>query len=342
MKYPAFLKKDATIYLVAPSYGSPYDPYKSRLEKSIQIFQEMGMTIQKGPNIFHLQKEESNTPLLRAKELMDAYCSSCQFVWSVAGGELMTLILPYLDKQKIMETTPKWFMGYSDNTIFTYFLTTSCDIASIYSYHPHSYCVQPWPSFLKDPLSFLFGKKTSFQSYEKYETEEKKEVGNPFYSFNLTEPVYWKSLNETKKETFMGRCIGGCLDVLLAFAGTCYDATLSFIHQYQQDGFIWYFDIFDLTPVSLSLALFKLKTLGWFKNVKGFLISRIPNYSMAQNYHGDLTYEEVLKQHLQEYQVPVLYDCDIGHVSPMLPMINGAIMKVQYQKNKAKIHYILK
>ena len=252
----------------------------------------------------------------------------------------MTLILPYLDQNKLMQATPKWFMGYSDNTILTYFLTTACDVSSLYSYHPHSYgLINSWPSFLKDPFLFLFNKKKTFSSYDKYEKNSKKEEGEIFYPFNLTEPVCWKNLAKKPKEVFKGRCIGGCLDVLIAFAGTCYDHTSSFIHRYQQDGFIWYFDIFSLSPVALSLALFKLKALGWFKNVNGFLISRIPDWSYFPS--SDLTYEDVLHQHLVEYHVPILYDCDIGHLPPTIPMVNGALMKVKYKNAKATIEFDL-
>ena len=139
---------------------------------------------------------------------------------------------------------------------------------------------------------------------------------------------------EEKEISFEGRCIGGCLDVLLAFAGTCYDATLSFIHQYQQDGFIWYFDIFDLTPVSLSLALFKLKTLGWFKNVKGFLIGR----SLMQNNNNEyFTFKDAVERALRKFNVPIVYNVDTGHIPPQMCMINGSYAVFEYNDGKGKL-----
>ena len=41
--------------------------------------------------------------------------------------------LDYVDFEKIMQAKPKWYMGFSDNTNFTFLLTTICDVASIYA-----------------------------------------------------------------------------------------------------------------------------------------------------------------------------------------------------------------
>lgn len=40
--------------------------------------------------------------------------------------------LDYVDFERVKEADPKWYMGYSDNTNFTFLLTTLCDTASIY------------------------------------------------------------------------------------------------------------------------------------------------------------------------------------------------------------------
>ena len=51
---------------------------------------------------------------------------------SCGGGELMCEILGYVDWDKIVKAEPKWFMGYSDNTNFTFLLNTIADTASVY------------------------------------------------------------------------------------------------------------------------------------------------------------------------------------------------------------------
>lgn len=338
MQYPRFLKPNDTLYFIAPSYGSPLDPYKIRLDKGMQAFKQKGYKIKKGKNIFKLNKEESNTPSKRAKEFMDAYLSSASLIWSVAGGELMSLILPYISLKEIQKASLKWFLGYSDNTILTYFLTTACDIATIYTYHVNAFCCDPWPNYLMDVYNLITGTQTSFHSYDKYEIQSLKDE-NPLCSFNLTQEVKWLLLNKKQKVTFKGRCIGGCIDVLTTIIGTKYDYTQTFIEKYKNDGFIWYFDICELTPVALSRALFQLKASNYFQYVKGFLISRIPSFIP---YHGDLTYKEVILQHLSEYDVPILMDTDLGHVPPCIPMVNGAFMEVTFNNQKSKVQFFFK
>lgn len=38
----------------------------------------------------------------------------------------------FVDFEKIKSAAPKWYMGYSDNTNFTFLLSTICDTAAVY------------------------------------------------------------------------------------------------------------------------------------------------------------------------------------------------------------------
>ena len=49
-------------------------------------------------------------------------------------------------------------------------------------------------------------------------------------------------------------------------------------------------------------------------------------------------YEAVLGL-LAEYDVPVIMDLDIGHIPPMMPMINGVLADVTVQENDIQIAY---
>ena len=41
---------------------------------------------------------------------------------------------------------------------------------------------------------------------------------------------------------------------------------------------------------------------------------------------------------LKEYQVPVLMDLDIGHLAPMMTLINGSVASVCAENGKVKIN----
>ena len=68
----------------------------------------------------------------RAEELMSLFAvDSVDAVFSAAGGDFLSEILPYIDWQHLAGH-PKWLMGASDPTGILFPLTTMCDIATLY------------------------------------------------------------------------------------------------------------------------------------------------------------------------------------------------------------------
>ena len=124
MRYPQNLKKGGTIGFVAPSFGCATEPYKSAFLNAQKKFQERGYQCQLGPNCYASEGIGiSNTPEKCGKELTESYQSGeNDCLISCGGGELMCEILEYVDFAAIREAPPKWYLGYSDNTNFTYLL----------------------------------------------------------------------------------------------------------------------------------------------------------------------------------------------------------------------------
>ena len=90
------------IYFVAPSFGVTISPYKERFKKALKNLKELGYDYIIGENVYKNKGiASSNTPKLRAKEIMDAYNSDCDIIWSVGGGEVMVQILDKIDLTKI-------------------------------------------------------------------------------------------------------------------------------------------------------------------------------------------------------------------------------------------------
>lgn len=134
MRYPLFLQDEGTIGFVAPSFGCATEPYKTAFLHSQQRFMEMGYRLDLGPNCYAQEGVGiSNTPEKCGKELNEYLLTEkADVLISCGGGELMCETLDYVDFKGISEASPKWYMGYSDNTNLTFLLTTLCDTASIY------------------------------------------------------------------------------------------------------------------------------------------------------------------------------------------------------------------
>ena len=126
MRYPAFLPEDGTIGFVAPSFGAYIEPYHSAFLAALENLKADGFSADLGPNCFEgCGIGISNTPEKCGAELTDYYCSDQNdALISCGGGELMCEILDHVEFDRIRAASPKWFMGYSDNTNFTFLLTT--------------------------------------------------------------------------------------------------------------------------------------------------------------------------------------------------------------------------
>ena len=79
-----------------------------------------------------------------------------------------------------------------------------------------------------------------------------------------------------------------------------------------------------------------MKEAGWFEHVKGFIIGRPMLF--GQDMFGLNQYQAVISV-LDEYKVPVIMDVDIGHLSPMMPIVSGSTAKVTRAGNNISIKY---
>lgn len=341
MRYPEFLPKNGTIGFVAPSFGCNIEPYKTAFANTRKIFQEAGYSTDLGPNCYKGDGIGiSSTPEACGKELTEYYCSDENDVLiSCGGGELMCEDLDFLELDRIAQAPPKWFMGYSDNTNFTFLLTTICDTASIYGPCAAAFGMEPWHPAINDAFSLLRGKKLIMKGYEKWEKESMKDERHPLEPYHVTEPRILKIFPDQKSVQAQGRLIGGCLDILVNLLGTEFDHVQEFTEKYKEDGFIWFLESCDLNVMSIRRALWQMEHAGWFKYVKGFLIGR--PLCFGQEMLGLDQYSAVTGI-LGKYGVPIIMDADIGHIPPMMPLICGSFAELSVQDQQLKLEMVLK
>ncbi len=130
--------------------------------------------------------------------------------------------------------------------------------------------------------------------------------------------------------------IGGCIDCLKDLIGTPYDFTKDFIKRYQEDGIIWYFDVFSKSAEEFYLTLFQMKEAGWFKHIKGMIVGRV---CFPQCFYEDFSYQEALKRIFPE--LPIIFNADIGHVPPKMTIINGSKAHITCNNGKGAIEQVL-
>ena len=328
MRFPEFLKENGTIGFVAPSFGCNIEPYRTAFDHAQEKFKALGHTLVLGPNCYEGKGIGiSNTPAACGKELTEGYLSSDSDVLiSCGGGELMCEIMDYVDFEQIKAAKPKWYMGYSDNTNMTFLLATLCDTASIYGPCAAAFGMEPWHACIRDAYQVLTGKLSELEGYPLWEKESLKDEEHPLEPINATEPRKIRCFPAAKKSAFSGRLIGGCMDCLVNLLGTCYDNVEAFNERYREEGIVWFLEACDLNVMGIRRAIWQMKHAGWFSHVKGFLIGR--PLCHGQELLGLDQYRAVTDL-LQEYDVPVLMDLDIGHIAPMMPLICGSHVDVR-------------
>ena len=347
MKYPKFLQKNGTIGFVAPSFGCSIEPYHTAFLNAIKKWEEQGYQTHLGPNCFASEGIGiSNKPELCGKELNEWYCSKENDVLiSCGGGELMCEVVPYMDFEAMKQAEPKWYMGFSDNTNFTFLSPILLDTAAIYGPCAAAFGMEPWHASIQDAWDLLCGEKDYVDGYELWEREGLKDEEHPLLPYNVTEKRVLRNFiceNGLAKECenasikIEGRLIGGCMDILQMYPGTPFDKVKEFNEKYKEDGFIWFMEACELNVMAIRRAIWQMKQAGWFSYVKGFLIGR--PLCFGEEAFGIDQYRAVTDL-LSEYNVPIIMDLDIGHFAPTMPIICGSTAQVSVNGNDIKIKY---
>ena len=339
MRYPEFLKEKGTIGYVAPSFGVTGQPYTDQYFEAKRKFEEMGYTVVEGPNVHKMEKVASASAKERAKEFMDMYLDeSIDFINSIAGGEIMVDMLPYIDFNKLIYAKPKFFMGYSDNTNMTFLLNTICDVASIYGSNAENFGMKKWYRSLRESYEIMTGKRLHQTSYKKFAINDKShEEGKSLCGYDLTEPdIIYTSTGEDMK--LKGRLIGGCMEVLPVLIGTPYDQVAEYGERYSKDGLLFFLESCEFPSVGVYRTLFQMKEAGWFDHCNGIIFGREGNREPFFEY----TFEEACHAVLDEMNIPFIYEADFGHVPPSWSIISGSIGTIEVKDAKAKIKYQLK
>lgn len=336
MIYPKFLKENDTIGVTAPSDGTIEKTDLYRLDNAIKNFEALNYKVKETADVRTSIKGKSAPSKTQARELEELFKDeNVRCIICAGGGDFLLEMLSEVDLE-IIKNNPKWLQGYSDPTGLLFTITTNLDVATIYADNFKSFGMEPWHKSLQNNLEILKGDLIPQKSFEKYEgSRNEKIIGNEPYK--LDTPVRWESL-DNKEANITGRIIGGCLDILSELFGTRFDKTKDFIEKYKEDGIIWYLENCEMTSESVVRTLWKFRDNGWFEHTKGIVFGR----SGLEQSCYDISFKEAVTRVLGDLNIPIIFNADIGHVSPRMTIINGAICNVIFKNEKGQITFELK
>ena len=167
--------------------------------------------------------------------------------------------------------------------------------------------------------------------------EEKSDIKNLVKTYDLTEKVEWKNITGEEKIQVKGRSLGGCLDCIKGYIGTKYDKVNEYLERHKKDGFIWFLEVFEMSTPEVYRTLWQMKNAGYFKHCAGIIFGR-PLF-IREDY--ETNFNDTVKEALQDLEIPIICDADIGHVKPQLAIVNGAILEITSQNGKGTVKTIL-
>ena len=339
MNYPEKLKIGDTIGICAPSAGIVKPEKLEKLDLAIKALENMGYKVIETESVRKDENGRSASAKQRAKEFMELLENDeVKLIIFASGGDFLCEMLDYLDFDKIRTLKPKWMQGYSDITGIGYLFNTILDIPTMYCQTIKDYAMKPLHRSLTDSLEIEKGNEIIQESFEMYEKEWNPDEVNPEAGYNLTEKVEWKNIFGQDEVSFEGRSIGGCLDCIKSYIGTKYDKVSEYLERHKEEGIVWFLEVFEMNTAELQRTLWQMKSCGYFKYCKGIIFGR-PLF-VREDY--ETSFNEAAKVSLKDLEIPVICDADIGHVSPQLAIVNGAILKITSKSGKGIVETRLK
>ncbi len=327
--YPEKIKNGDTLGITAVSMPAN----KDKIDLSIKNIESLGLNVIETDNVRQNGIVSSNAKT-RAEELLELYKNpEVKYIIAARGGEFLMEMLPFLNEHKdIIKNNPKWIQGFSDPSLLNFYITTNFNIATVNMENISEYAMNPRYKSIQNAIDFMFSENKEFiqESFEKYQKEEFEE-GN-LKGYNLTEPDIYEC--DKSEVSFEGRIIGGCIDTFNLIAGTKMDNIKNFVSQFDEDGVIWHLDNCELNPCEFYRRLWYMDQMGYFKNIKGVLIGRS---FMQQNEQEYFSFKEAVHRALDKFNVPIVFNVDIGHIPPQMYIVNGSYAIFEYKNGKGKL-----
>src|SRR6056297_423984 len=296
---PPNLKPGDTIGIVAPARKIK----EADIEAAVKIFEQWGLYIAFGKNLFNQDRQCAGTDKERAEDLQFMLDDpNVKAVICARGGYGTIKTLPYLDFSRFINN-PKWIIGYSDITAL-HAQIHQLGIKSIHGIMPLNFPADGRKNEATESLrKLLFGYKTN---------------------------CFFKSHPFNKTGETHGKIIGGNLSVIYSITGTKYDI--------ETDHKILFLEDLDEYLYHIDRMMMNLKLSGKLDKCRAILVGGMTDMNDNSTSFGK-TANEIIEDVTNDLKIPVFYNCPVGHLKTNLPLVLGEGIKLGRENNKIKITF---
>lgn len=298
--FPKSLKKGDKIAIISPAGAVD----ASQLEKGIKMIKNKGFVPVLGEHLYTKFSNGYNyagTEKERIKDINWALNDkNISAVWASRGGYGCQHLIQYLKLDKFKQN-PKWYIGYSDNTVIQSYL-------------------------LKKGFASIHGQTIKTSSFGV--TDESYDL-----IFDLlkgkTPEYHLQASPFNQKGNIKGELVGGNLALIYALLGTKYSFDF-------KDKILFIEDIGE-NFYALDRMIMSLELAGVFTKISGLIVGGMTNMGdekenkQYENSFDEFAYQ-LISERLSKYQFPVVFGFPNGHIKDNRPLIIGSKISLKIGK----------
>ncbi|MFS4431711.1 S66 peptidase family protein [Chryseobacterium sp. S90] len=304
--FPKSLKKGDKIAVISPAGAVD----ASQMEKGIEMIKSRGFEPVLGEHLYTRFSNGYNyagTEQERIKDINWALNDTeIRAVWASRGGYGCQHLIQHL-KMKGFTENPKWYIGYSDNTVIQSYL-------------------------LKKGFVSIHGQTIKTSSFGV--TDESYDL--IFDILKGKTPKYSLESHQFNKEgNIEGELIGGNLALVYALLGTKFSFDF-------KDKILFIEDIGE-NFYALDRMIMSLELAGVFSKIKGLIIGGMTNMGdEKENKSYEESFDEfaykLISERISKYKFPVVFGFPNGHIKDNRPLLIGGQVKMKVG-TKVKIEF---
>ena len=295
MIIPDNLKKGDLIGIVSTARAISAE----ELQSSIETLKSWGLKIRLGDNIFSSYNQFAGNDIVRAIDLQVMIDdNNVKAILFARGGYGSVRIIDKINFTNLIHN-PKWFIGYSDITVFHSHLN-SLGIASLHATMP--------VNFKQNTVKAILSLKNKL-----------------FLESNI---LAFKDLNLDFCLSISGDVIGGNLSILYSLIGSSSDL--------DTDNKILFLEDLDEYLYHLDRMMISLKRNCKLSNLKALLIGSMTKMNDNVIPFGK-TPHEIILEHTKDYSYPVISNFPAGHIDDNLSLILGKKSYLKIDNNNVTL-----
>lgn len=223
-------------------------------------------------------------------------------IFCTRGGYGSLRIVDMIDFTGMLNR-PRWLVGFSDITVF------------------HAHLQHLGVCSLHAPMPFNFGPADQ-ETFEKLASFLE---GRPL-------PTHFDPQPLNRQGQAVGPLVGGNLSLLYALKGSSSMPELK--------GSILFIEDVDEYLYHIDRMMLSLKRAGLLSGLAGLVVGAFTQTKDNTVPFGS-TAEEIIREHVADYNYPVCFGFPAGHIHPQQPLLLGAKVQMTVNESNSSIEYIL-